>query len=422
MGETVDGTTEALARLRRHQADNLAPMPQADIINSLAALVERWRDPADLPRLEAEGWQEPFPFKMVQVSLDALLDSLRAEALWTLIDAEDVRDAQGYPVIGHVIAGNTPLLAWVSIIRALLVRSASLVKLPSGPAAGWGRLFVRTLADVSPDLAACIHLDQWPGGTVERDAALCRGVDLVMAHGGDVTMQALRALCPSGVPFIGYGHRVSFGLVTHGNGTAEAAAGFAKDVLLYDQGGCLSPQTIFVEGDWEDALAFAERLASALPDAAARCPLPVRAERATMTVREARDLARMGEGNRLWEDTGLRWTVIARPQAAFAASPTFGVVSVQPLETLEDLPEALIPVAGHLQGCAVAGEARDYLPGVSRLCAPGELQAPPLSWRQDGRDVLRVLTPPRPYRADGSTITRVSDGSVSGETSSVGVG
>jgi len=420
--DEVDGIPAALVRLRRHHADILVPMPQAEVVDSLAALADRWRDPAYPPRREAETWQEPFPFAMVQVSLDALLHSLAPEALWVLIDAEDVRDAQGYPIIGHVIAGNTPLLAWVSIIRALLVRSASFVKLPSGPAAQWGRLFQRTLADVSPDLAACVHLDRWPGGTTERDAALCAGVDLVMAHGSDATMRALRALCPPPTRFIGYGHRVSFGLVTRGGAGMGAAIGLSRDVLLYDQGGCLSPQTIFVEGDWEDTLAFATMMAGVIRVTAARYPLPVRAEAAAMAVREARDLARMGEGNRVWEDRALRWTIVARRQSTFTPSPTFGVVSVQPLASLEDLPEALMPVAGHLQGCAVAGEAKDYLPGVSHLCAPGELQAPPLSWRQDGRDVLRVLTPPQPYRAEGSTSTRISAGSVSGEISSVGEG
>jgi len=416
--DEVDDVAAAIARLRRRHADVLALMPQEQVITALTALAERWRGPAYPPRVEAEAWSEPFPFAMVQVSLDALLDSLTPEALWALVDAEDVRDAQGHPVIGHVIAGNTPLLAWVSLIRALLVRSASFVKLPSGPAAQWGRLFHRTLADVSSGLAACVHLAEWPGGTTDLGAALCGGVDLVMAHGGDQTMNALRGLCPASTPFVGYGHRVSFGLVTRGGADAKAAAGLAKDVLLYDQGGCLSPQTILVEGAWEDALEFAETLAAAMPDMAARYPLPVRAARAGAAVREARELAMMGEGNRVWAGEGLRWTVIARRQRTFAPSPTFGVVSVQPLASLVDLPESLAPVAGYLQGCAVAGTETDYIPHVSYLCKPGELQAPPLAWRQDGRDVLRVLTPPHFYRADGITTTRVSAGSVLGETSS----
>ena len=419
---TEDGVKSALIGLRHQHAATLAPMTQADIVAVLTDFARLWRDLEYPPRQEAEAWNDPFPFKMVQVSLDALLDSLTPDALWALIDAEDARDALGYPIVGHVIAANTPLLAWVSMIRALLIRSASLVKLPSGPASAWGYLFQRSLADVSPAFAACLHLAEWPGGTTPLDAALCGGVNIVMAHGGDGAMSALRALCPPGTPFIGYGHRVSFGLVTRGAGTPEAASGFARDVLLYDQGGCLSPQTIFVEGGWEDALAFAARLAEALPFAAARYPLPRRAAQAAPAVREARELAWMDEGSTLWEDPAGRWTVIARPQSEFALSPTFGVASVQSLAALDFLPDALAPVAGFLQGCAVAGEAGGYLPGVSYLCTPGELQAPPLAWRQDGRDVLRVLLPPRPYRADGSTNTRVGAGSVSGDSVSVASG
>ncbi len=386
----------AIACLRERHFTALAPMPQSKVVEALAALADRWRNPGYALRREAETWREPFPFPMVEVSLNALLDSLEPDALWALIDDEGVRDAVGYPVVGHVIAANTPLLSWVSIIRALLVRSASFVKLPSGPAAHWGRIFVRSLAEVSPELALCVHLAQWPGGTIELEAALCQSADIVMAHGSDKTIRDLSVLCPETLPFVGYGHRISFGLVTREHGTLKAAEGFCKDVLLYDQGGCLSPQTIFVEGGWNETLAFAGLLAEAMPKIAACYPLPLRTAQAAMVVRESRGIAEMGEGNHLWADGDLRWTVIARPESDFALSPTYGIVSVQPLASLQDLPEALGAVAGYLQGCAVAGEGNDYLPSVSRMCKSGELQSPPLSWRQDGRDVLRLLLPPAP--------------------------
>ncbi len=393
MGESVADIEGAFARLRQAHREVLAPMPQEKVVGHLAEMAERWRDPTYALRHRAEEWQEPFPFAMVWVSLDALLDSLCPEALWRLIESEGAKDGAGYPVVGHIIAGNTPLLTWVSIIRALLVRSTSFVKLPSGPAALWGRLFVESLADVSPALAECVSLAQWSGGTHALDKALCRGADIVMAHGSDETLNALQSLCPPNKPFIGYGHRVSFAVVPEGQGTAEAALGLARDVLLYDQGGCLSPQTIFVEGERAQSEEFAALLAEALKKTAVVYPLPARAAQAAMTVREARLLGHMGEGNRLWEDPSLRWTVIARPETEFAPSSTFGVVSVQPLPTLADLPEAVARVAARLQGCALAGDAQDYLPCMSYLCAPGEMQAPPLSWRQDGRDILRVLLP-----------------------------
>jgi len=142
---TADIIAADAARLRIAQA---ALPSQAEIVAALAALANHWRDPAYPLRQEAEALNDPFPFAMVWVSLDAILDSLHPAELWALIDAEECRDAQGFAVVGHVIAANTPLLAWVSVIRALLVRSASLVKLPSGPAAEWGRLFWRSLQDV----------------------------------------------------------------------------------------------------------------------------------------------------------------------------------------------------------------------------------------------------------------------------------
>jgi len=390
---TADIIAADAARLRIAQA---ALPSQAEIVAALAALANRWRDPAYPLRQEAEALNDPFPFAMVWVSLDAILDSLHPAELWALIDAEECRDAQGFAVVGHVIAANTPLLAWVSVIRALLVRSASLVKLPSGPAAEWGRLFWRSLQDVSPALADCVVLHQWPGGTADLDAALCQNANIVVAHGSDSTMESLRGLSPAETPFIGYGHRVSLGVLPTGTATPEALSELARDVLLYDQGGCLSPQTVYVEGGWAETLGAAEQFAAALRQTAKDYPLPVRSAHAAPAVREARALASMEPDCQLWAGEDLRWTVIARPELVFTPSPTFGVVSVQPLASLSDLPEAVAAVAPYLQGCAAAGEGTaNYLPGVSRLCPPGKLQAPPLGWRQDGRDVFRVLLPPR---------------------------
>ena len=397
MGETVDGIRAAAADLRRRHAETISQMPHAETVAALSEIGRRWRDPNYALRREAEAWTEPFPFAMVQVSLDALLDSLTPDALGALLAAENVPDTPGYPVIGHVIAGNTPLLAWVSLIRALLVRSASLVKLPSNASARWARMFHRSLAEVSPELAACVSLVEWPGGTQMLDAALCQSSDLVMAHGSDGTLDALRALCPAGTPLVGYGHRVSLGLLLPGADIYGAARGFARDVLIYDQGGCLSPQAVYVLGDFNAAKRFAALLADALAEAVQTYPLPVRAASAAGMVAEARALAWMEDGTAVWPDGDLRWTVIARPERAFIGSPTFGVVSVQPLGSLSDLPEALSAVAGRLQGGAVAGDAESYLPGVSYVCRPGRMQAPPLAWRQDGRDVLRVLLPPRGF-------------------------
>ena len=65
----------------------------------------------------------------------------------------------------------------------------------------------------------------------------------------------------------------------------EAASGFAKDILIYDQGGCLSPQTLYVIGDFDDTKHFAAVLAEALESVGAAYPLPARTASATTSAK-----------------------------------------------------------------------------------------------------------------------------------------
>jgi hypothetical protein len=69
---------------------------------------------------------------------------------------------------------------------------------------------------------------------------------------------------------------------------------------------------------------------------------------------------------------------------------------VLPVEDPEAMLSAMRPLAAHLAGVALAGfgaaegrVARGLADlGASRLCRPGELQAPPLAWRHEGRPLL----------------------------------
>jgi hypothetical protein len=339
---------------------------------------------------------------MVWQSLEPLLDSFTEETLWALIEGESARDLQGAEVIGHVIAANTPLLAWTSLARALLVQSASLVKLPSHPVSRWAEYFHAILSEADMQLASLVRLYQWKGGDPALDEALCRSCDLVVAYGRDETISALETLCQPG-RLLGYDHRVSFGLVTAGADWADAGRGFAKDVLLYDQGGCLSPHCLFVEGDASDAARFGDLLAQALAGAVQDnnyIDPTLRFDTArAWVVREKRGLAWMEAGTRVWEDPSLYWTVIAVTNTSFRASPTHGVVYLVPFQgTL--LMDALGGVRERLQGAAIAaangGEWEEWRKrlqafGLNYLCCPGAMQCPTLSWPQNGKEILRSL-------------------------------
>ena len=292
---------------------------------------------------------------MTRLSLDALLDSLTPEALWRLIDTEEVRDACGVPRIGHVIAGNTPLLAWTSLLRALLMRSASVVKLPSGEAAEWGRLFHASLAAVSPALASAIELRQWrgrrhrtrPGAVRERGSGtrLRQRPDhcgparpLPARHAVD----RLRPPCLLRPAPAGRGRSLrprtasppTFCSMTR-------AAAFRRRPFSWRAAGRRTQSF---------AARLADALAAAVPDYPCRIAPP--------TPPRASGRPASSPAWRLERDSGKTRPCAGpsspAPSPLFALSPTHGVVSVQPLASLEDLPAALAPVRNHLQGCALA--------------------------------------------------------------------
>lgn len=409
MGSPVVCPEELLAAARGLRAERRRLMAQSGgrrlqerAVQALAALADCWRDPAYPIRRTAERENAGFPFPMVWTSLEALLDSFDQKALWQLIRAERVEGRAGPELMGHVIAANTPLIAWTSIARALLVGSSSMIKLPSHPVAAWAGYFLDSLADVDSDLPGLLQLMKWKGGSSYLDQALCISCDGIMAYGSDETINALGAVMPEGKVFAGYGHRVSFGIVADGARYSQAAKGFARDILLYDQGGCLSAHSIFVEGSLDDALGFADRLARALAKAGdlpdCRWPELCKCPGRSASVRKQRSLARMEPAARVWEDPCLRWTVAVAATPAFRASQTHGVVYIVPLDG-NKITDVLAGIR-NFQGAAVAEAAGQDLSrwrecladcGVTYVCEPGELQRPPLSWRQNGWPVLRTF-------------------------------
>ena len=93
------------------------------------------------------------------------------------------------------------------------------------------------------------------------------------------------------------------------------------------------------------------------------------------------------------------WTVIYDREADFTVSPGYRTVYLTPIADLADLERRLKPVAGRLEGFALADPAARLEParrllralGVSWIAPPGQLQSPPLDWRHGGGALLDLL-------------------------------
>lgn len=293
-------------------------------------------------------------------------------------------------VILHIVSGNTPHAALQSLVAGLLLGSRNLVKIPS---AGLPEVeeFARHLSPELADLVECSP--ELPGAWMSR-------ADAVIVYGSDDTLATLRARVPAGKIFLGYGHKLSFGVVFDDPG-GRSCAPAAADASLFDQQGCLSPHVFYVRngGFPGGARAFAGGLAremAAFNERHPRGPLAVEDAAAVANLRAAYRFRAANDASvALWEGSGaMDWTVIYEEDPWFVASCLHRVVFVKPLP--DNLAEAAGPALPFLGAIgihpATAAHARALLPlRPSRICALGRMQAPPWTWHNDGRPRLAPL-------------------------------
>ncbi len=289
---TPELLTRQLQALGTARDEHLAERPIAEIVRVVDRVAERFLDPADplrgaaeaaLP--EATGFSPP----MVRHVLDRMAASWRAERAWTLLRAEfgdpgvldGFRPRPGSPGLTRawgprltfqLWSGNVPGVAVTALVRTLLVKSASFGK----PAAGeplLAALFAQGIAETDPELGACIAVAHWPGADDALTGAALAHADAVVVYGGAEAVEAVRIRTPPHARFLGYGHRLSFGVVGREAANADTARRAAGDVALFDQQGCVSPHLFYVEEGGEVAPpAWARLLADAIGEQEAELP------------------------------------------------------------------------------------------------------------------------------------------------------
>jgi hypothetical protein len=285
----------------------------------------------------------------------------------------------------HVVSGNTPHAALQSLLRGLLLGARHLVKVPSEGLPEVEHFLALLPAELRDTVTVSRNLpDAWL-----REAAV------VVVFGSDETVAHFRKRVRPGIVFEPHPHRISLELVFE-DAPDEVIAAIAEDVSRFAQKGCLSPHDIYVAGD---ARSFAARLAEAMQRFEEREP------RGPVSTLEAAEIADVRANYRfraasdprvaLWESAdSSAWTVIFEDDPWFAASCLNRVVYVKPLP--ENLASALEPVLPWLAAVGIwpatpahAETAATLRP--SRICPAGRMQAPPLTWHQEGRQTLAPM-------------------------------
>ena len=339
---------------------------------------------------------------MVEWAVRTTLDTMTGDAMRGLAQsAQKGTDRAPDPIamLSVVLAGNVFTASVRGIVVPLLFGVPVLVKASSSET-----LFPAMLCDAlrSADsrLGAAMSVVVFPGGDVEREAALIESAEAVSVYGGDATVEAMTARLGN-TPLIAHGHGVSVAYC--GNHAIEEAhightiSSLSLDICAYDQRGCLSPQLVYVEESSElSVMDFAERLAkeglTPLSRTLPRGPLPVSVGAAQAQWRGVAEV----EGSLVRGDT---YAVSVRESQPIRWSPGFRNVTVTPARALDEALQAMRPIGSNLK-CVGADsasipelEARlASSPTLSAYaCTIGTMQTPSLDAPADGYPIWHGL-------------------------------
>ena len=188
------------------------------------------------------------------------------------------------------MSGNVPVLGMLSVVQAMLCKNANLVKvsrrspgiLPFLLAGVAGAEYTNTAGQklsgrLLTDAVAVVYCDR-----DDQDAAreLSLAADIRVAWGGREAVEAIVNLPRRfGTEDIVFGPKLSFAIVAaerlaDGETARRTAAAIAADASAFDQQGCNSPHTVFVERGGAIAPAeFARLLGEAMETESRRAPL-----------------------------------------------------------------------------------------------------------------------------------------------------
>jgi hypothetical protein len=406
----VDWLLEAAERtLPGYSTDDLAEI--------FARTAEQWGQPSEQRRriaLAISGLTGLSP-AVVEKSIDVEQSNCRRQDLLAALD-RDLGDhrcldqfvsderlggltrAFGPKLTGAVLTSNVPGLSYLSIVRALMVKSPLAAKLSRFEPI-FGPAWLQTLAEVEPPLAECVALFCWPGQQPELEGAMLNQAERLMVYGGPETTAHYREAFGPRLRIIEHGHKLGLGLIGREALNDEASAAWlaervALDTVMFDQRACVSPQMLFIErGSAVSSKRFASMLSQAMSDLAAELPFGSLSLDAKATLAQELNLehfaAAQTEEKAVFQGTGC--VVVHESEPRFKGVLPTRFLRVCPIDHLESVFELLRPHGQALQNVGLAAgrrapELAEQLAGigVSRITALGSMHKPSMRWKHDG--------------------------------------
>lgn len=275
---------------------DLAGTPIRDIVDFLAEAGKRLRLD-DNPHLQASfalalqsgGLDEPI-LRGVYDSLPAIFDPRGMMDLVEQTIGADYLDgwvAESAPhanvrvrAVGtrqlHITAGNVPVVAAYTVLRAALTKSDCLIKSPSNDPLT-ANAIARTLIELDAKHPVTKHLAvaYWKGGDEFMDSQVVRTsrIDKITAWGGMASVKHIQKFLTPGIDLIALNPKYSISVIgkealESDAAMDEAAVGVAVISGFYNQTACANTRIVYVESETDEAalervIAFGQKVIAA---------------------------------------------------------------------------------------------------------------------------------------------------------------
>ena len=160
----------------------------------------------------------------------------------------------------HITAGNVPVVAALTIVRAALTKSDCLIKTPSNDPLT-ANAIARTMIEVVADhtLTKHVAVAYWKGGDEYMDSQIVRTarIDKITAWGGMSSVRHIQKFLSPGIDLTALNPKYSMSLIGKEAlesvaSMQEAAVGLALISGFYNQTACANTRIIYVESQTDD--------------------------------------------------------------------------------------------------------------------------------------------------------------------------
>ena len=253
-------------------------------------------------------------------------------------------------VITHWLAGNVPVLGMISLIQGIVSKNVNVIKLPkenglvlplmAGQISGYDFNFKDMTIKGHDILSGCMFVYCDKSDTKGQEALSLKS-DVRVAWGGKEAVESVMSLPRKyGTDDVIFGPKYSFAAIGRSsfdkNKLKHVCYRLAMDASVYEQQGCNSPHTVFVEKGGEiNPLDFAKALAIAMDEVLRIIPKnAVSADEAYTIVNIRSEFSFMGQ---VFSSKGTEWTVIYSEEKGLAEACYSRTIFVRPIDNLSDI-------------------------------------------------------------------------------------